>query len=220
MDEGEDVERYQWDRTKEEIELFGVMRPVGSWLEPVMQYEGFYTVLKKIGRVLARGFDVIGIASAIVVGPGWTTATRKRTLHPPVSQSSRLRVKRPFNSTVVAVYFFLQFVASLMVAVPGLFTAQQSYWPAAYSMMFSFALNISLGLFLDRHPHSTAVHVLLCTAALTFFLPYWCTTVLRAILGLSAAVVARVQLALSALEVAGLVLCATGRWSDPPTKAD
>ncbi|EGD82658.1 sterol desaturase [Salpingoeca rosetta] len=217
LDEAEDVRRYNWDRKQEEIELYGVIRPVESWLEPCLQYTGFQTILGRIKRhFLIKGFSLVEFARILVVGPGWTTVMQKRTLRPTKDDASRLRLRRPFSSHVVAIYFFAQFLMYLTAAVIGLLFIGKAYTPALAGIGFAFALSVTLALFLDFHPLAAAAHVTVCITAIALFLPYWCPAVFGDLFGLPAGTVWRVQLGLSALHFFGLLLTLTGLWPGRP----
>jgi hypothetical protein len=58
-----------------ELELFGIMRPVQSWVEPAVQLDGFRAVFQRLASRPASQWW-----AALMAGPGQNTATKPRLL--------------------------------------------------------------------------------------------------------------------------------------------
>ena len=158
------------DLPQEEVMLFGSASRVQSWTEVVTQTQ-FWSPVVRAAR--ERG---VGLAKAIVIGPGFYTTTAPRDLMPPSASATRIR-KQSGLALAGKLYVVATFLA---VAVPAgfivmLFASAPWLLRAVGGSLVLFTLYCQ-GLLLDAEQRTglalERVRCLICAAACFALLMY------------------------------------------------
>lgn len=145
-----------------EVELFGVMKPVSSWLEAVWQHDGWVEFFPRVWRANSLWKCV----QAIVKGPGFYTSTMHRVVGPNPDVDVQLRVVSK-ASLVARGYVLAQFVVTLAFGICFLFSRLTAAGTAAFVALLMSALTTQ-AMLLNAQSSAWHVESLRCIAFLAF----------------------------------------------------
>eukprot|EP00049_Salpingoeca_infusionum_P015672 m.306910 g.306910 ORF g.306910 m.306910 type:complete len:508 (-) comp15927_c0_seq2:1607-3130(-) len=110
------------DTISDELQLFGIMQTVPTWLEPPFQFTGFVDLADKAKRSCLHGGTYLqALLHHLHKGPGWKTVLVHRPIRP--SNRKRFRLFTDIDPSV-ATYYKIQLFATLTLALTVLITPQ------------------------------------------------------------------------------------------------